>query len=120
MSKNKREKEIKNELKENFIQDLIDYFRGVRPPADTARVAKCARVKDCSTIAVDLANDDYEDGLLLIKVSSPKGQTSQTFDWESEIELYEKASEDQLEAEVAQVTSCIERALNRKDKREGN
>lgn len=105
----KKEKKLtKTQVKEQLILALLDSFR------EAGAIA--ARVRDSSTIAVDLSEGDSEDALFLVRVSAPRGKTSQSFDWDSEIAAYEEDSQEKIEKEAEKVSHLIEEAQNRKDK----
>lgn len=104
----KKEKKLtKTQIKEQFILALLDSFR------EAGAIA--ARVRDASTIAVDLSQDESQDALFLVRVSAPRGKTSQSFDWDSEIAAYEEDSQEKIEKEAEKVSHLIEEAQNRKD-----
>ena len=99
----------KQNIKTQLILSLLQAFR------DAGFTA--ARVRDNSTLAVDVDPDDVEQsGLFLLKFSSPRGK----FDWDESIAQYEKASQPIIEQEAERVANLIEEAQNKKDARMAN
>lgn len=107
----KEKKLTKSQIKEQFVLALLDSFR------EAGAIA--ARVRDTSTIAVDLSQDESQgesqDALFLVRVSAPRGKTSQSFDWDAEIAAYEEDSQEKIEKEAEKVSHLIEEAQNHKD-----
>lgn len=111
----KEKKLTKSQIKEQFVLALLDSFR------EAGAIA--ARVRDASTIAVDLSQDESQgesqdesqDALFLVRVSAPRGKTSRSFDWDAEIAAYEEDSQEKIEKEAEKVSHLIEEAQNHKD-----